>query len=179
MSDSLQPHESQHARPPCPSPTLGVYPNPCPSSRWCHPAISSSVIPFSSCPQSFPALWSFPMTLTHGPNILGSYANCFLQHWTLLLSPVTSITGYCFCFCSIPSFFLELFLHWSPVAYWAPTDLGSSSFSVLSFCLFILFMGFSRQEYWRGLPVPSPVNHILSDLSTMTRPSWVTPHSMA
>ena len=66
---------------------------------------------------------------------------CSLQHWTLLLSPVTSTTGYCFCFGSIPTFFLELFLHWSPVAYWAPTDLGSSSFSILSFCLFILFMG--------------------------------------
>ena len=52
MSNSLQPHELQHARPPCPSPTPGVYPNPCPSSRWCHPAISSSVVPFSSCPQS-------------------------------------------------------------------------------------------------------------------------------
>ena len=58
---------------------------------------------------------------------------CSLQHRTLLLSPVTSTTAYCFCFGSIPSFFLELFLHWSPVAYWAPTDLGSSSFSVLSF----------------------------------------------
>ena len=53
-------HELQHARPPCPSPTPGVHPNPCPSSRWCHPAISSSVIPFSSCPQSFPASGSFP-----------------------------------------------------------------------------------------------------------------------
>ena len=68
-------------------------------------------------------------------------------HWILLLSPVTSTTGYCFCFGSIPSFFLELFLHWSPIACWAPTDLGSSSFSILSFRLFILFMGFSRQEY--------------------------------
>ena len=96
----------------------------------------------------------------------------FLQHWILLLSPVTSTAGYCFCFGSIPSFFLELFLHWSPVAYWAPTDLGSSSFSVLSFCLFILFIGFSGQEYWSGLPFPSPVDHILSDLSTMTHPSW-------
>ena len=56
-----------------------------------------------------------------------------LQHETLLLSPVTSTAGYCFYFGSIPSFFLELFLHWSPVAHWAPTDLGSSSFSVLSF----------------------------------------------
>ena len=62
MSDSLRPHESQHARPPCPSPTPGIYPNPCPSSQWCHSAISSSVVPFSSCPQSLPALGSFPMS---------------------------------------------------------------------------------------------------------------------
>ena len=62
VSDSLRPHESQHARPPCPSPTPGVYPNSCPSSQWCHPAISSSVIPFFSCPQSFPASGSFPMS---------------------------------------------------------------------------------------------------------------------
>ena len=62
MSDSLRPHESQHTRPPCPSPTPGVYSNSCPSSQWCHPAISSSVIPFSSCPQSLPASGSFPMS---------------------------------------------------------------------------------------------------------------------
>ena len=62
MSDSWRPHEPQHARPPCPSPTPGVYPNPCPSSRWCHPTISSSVVPFSSCPQSFPASGSFQMS---------------------------------------------------------------------------------------------------------------------
>ena len=60
MSDSLQPHGLQHARPPCPSPTPGVYPNSCPLSQWCHPTISSSVVPFS-CPQSFPASGSFPM----------------------------------------------------------------------------------------------------------------------
>ena len=54
-SDSLRPHESQHARPPCPSPTPGVHSNSRPSSPWCHPAISSSVVPFSSCPQSLPA----------------------------------------------------------------------------------------------------------------------------
>ena len=60
-------------------------------------------------------------------------------------------------------FFLELFLHWSPVAYWPPTDLGSSSFSVLSFYIFILFMEFLRQEYWSGLPFPSAVDHILSE----------------
>ena len=62
VSDSLRPHESQHARPPCPSPTPGVYSNPCPSSRWCHPAISSSVVPFSSCPQSLPASGSFTIS---------------------------------------------------------------------------------------------------------------------
>ena len=62
MSDSLQPCESQHAGPPCPSPTSGVYPNSCPSSWWCHPAISSSVVPSSSCPQSLPSSGSFPMT---------------------------------------------------------------------------------------------------------------------
>ena len=62
MSDSLRLHESQHARPPCPSPTPGVHSNSCASSQWCHPTISSSVVPFSSCPQSLPASKSFPMS---------------------------------------------------------------------------------------------------------------------
>ena len=61
MSDSLQSHELQHARPPCASQTPGVYPNSCPSSQWWHPDISSSVVPFSSCPQSLPASGSFPV----------------------------------------------------------------------------------------------------------------------
>ena len=60
VSNSLQPHESQHTRPPCPSPTPEIYSNSCPSSRWCHPVISSSVVPFSSCPQSLPASGTFP-----------------------------------------------------------------------------------------------------------------------
>ena len=113
----------------------------------------------------------------HGPDIPGSYA-ILLFTASNLASIISSITtGCCFCFGSIPSFFLELFLYWSPVTYWAPTDLGSSSFSVLSFCLFILFIGFSRQEYWSGLPFPPPVDHILSDLSAMIHPSWV-PHTV-
>ena len=62
VSYSLQPHELQHARAPCPSLTPGAYPNPCPLSRWCHPTISSSVVPFSSGPQSFPASRSFPLS---------------------------------------------------------------------------------------------------------------------
>ena len=103
---------------------------------------------------------------------------CSLQHWTLLPSAVTSKTGCSFCFGSISSFFLELFLHWPPLAFRARTDLGSSSFSVLSFSLFILFMGFSRQEYWSGLPFPFPVDYVLSELSTTTCPSWVALHSM-
>ena len=60
--DSLRPHELQHTRPPCPSPTPGVHPNPCPSSWWCHPTISSTVIPFSSCPLIFSSSGSFPMS---------------------------------------------------------------------------------------------------------------------
>ena len=62
VSNSLRPHELQHTRPPCPSPTPRVHPNPCPLSRWCHPAISSSVVPSSSLPQSFPASGSFPIS---------------------------------------------------------------------------------------------------------------------
>jgi len=62
LSDFLQPHELQHARPPCPSPTPEVHSNSCPPSRWCHPAVSSSVVPFSSCSQSLPASESFPMS---------------------------------------------------------------------------------------------------------------------
>jgi len=62
VRDSLRPHEPQHARPPCPSPAPGVHSDSCPSSQWCHPAISSSVIPFSFCPQSLPASESFPMS---------------------------------------------------------------------------------------------------------------------
>ena len=90
VSNSLQPHELQHARPPCPSPAPGVYPNPCPSSRWCHPAISSSVIPFSSCPQSFPASGSFPMSqlFTSGGQSIGVSASTSVlpmntQDWSL------------------------------------------------------------------------------------------------
>ena len=62
VSNSLRPHESQHARPPCPSPTPRVHSDSCPSSQWCHRAISSSVVPFTSCPQSLPASESFPMS---------------------------------------------------------------------------------------------------------------------
>ena len=89
VSDSLQPHELQHARPPCLSPTPGVHSNSCPLSRWCQPAISSSVVPFSSCPQSLPASESFPMSqlFTRGGQSIGVSAlasflpkNTYISH---------------------------------------------------------------------------------------------------
>ena len=90
MSDSLQPRESQHARPPCPSPTPGVHSDSRPSSQWCHPAISSSVVPFSSCPQSLPASESFPMSQlfawggqSTGVSALASFLTKKYQGWSL------------------------------------------------------------------------------------------------
>ena len=77
VSDSMRPHEPQHARPPCPSPVPGIHPNTCPLSWWCHPSISSSVIPFSSCPQSFPASGSLQMSqlFTSGGQSIGVSAS--------------------------------------------------------------------------------------------------------
>ena len=91
VSDSLQPHELQHARPPCSSLTPGVHSNSCPLSRWCHPAILSSVIPFSSCPQSLPASESFPMSQlfawddqSTGVSALASFLPKNTQDWSPL-----------------------------------------------------------------------------------------------
>ena len=91
MSDSLRPRESQHVRPPCPSPNPGVHSDSCPSSQWCHPAISSSVIPFSSCPQSLPASESFPMSQlftsggqSTGVSALASFLPKNTQGWSPL-----------------------------------------------------------------------------------------------
>ena len=91
VSNSLQPHESQHARPPCPSPTPRVHPNSCPLSWWCHPSISFSVVPFSSCPQSLPASQAFPMSqlFTSGSQSIGVSASASvlpmnIQDWSPL-----------------------------------------------------------------------------------------------
>ena len=98
VSDSLRPHESQHAGPPCLSPTPRVHSDSCPSSQWCHPAISSSVVPFSSCPQSLPASESFPMSqlFTRGSQSTGISASAsfppkksqglFPSEWTSWIS---------------------------------------------------------------------------------------------
>ena len=97
VSDSLPPHESQHTRPPCPSPTSRIYSNPCPSSRWCHPTISSSVVPFSSCPlppsirvfsnestlcMRWPKYWSFSFSISP------SNESLLFTNWTLLRTQV-------------------------------------------------------------------------------------------
>ena len=91
VSHSLHPHELQHARPPCPSQTPGAHPNPCPLSRWCHPTISSSVVPFSSFPQSLPASGSFPTSqlFTSGGQSIGVSASASVlpmntQDWSPL-----------------------------------------------------------------------------------------------
>ena len=89
VSDSLQPHESQHTRPPCPSPTSGVHPNPCPLCRWYHPTISSSVIPFFSCPQSFPGSFPVSQLLASGGQSIGVSASTSvppvnIQDWSPL-----------------------------------------------------------------------------------------------
>ena len=131
------------------------------------------------------AISCWPLPIYHDSWTLGSGSYAILL---ITASDFTSITSHInnwaffffffFCFGCVSSFFLELFLHSSPVAYWAPTNLGSSSCSVLSFCLFILFVGFSSQESWNGLPFSSPVDHILSKIFTMTHLSWVALHGM-
>ena len=127
MSDSLWPHESQHARPPCSSPTPGVYSNSWPLSQWCHPAISSSVVPFSLLPPSPPSIrvLSNESTLCmRWPKYCTIHLLCYISVW-------------CVCLCGFSCVWLCVTL-WT-VALQAP-----------------LSMGFSRQEYWNGLPCPPP-----------------------
>ena len=133
MSNSLRPHELQHTRPPCPSPTPGVYSNSCPSSRWCHPAISSSVILFSSCPQSLPASGSFPMSQLFawggqsiGVSVSASVLPVNTQDWSPLGSyraPPKSHTQFPF----LLSFFITMVhlpqlgnWHWYITINWTP-----------------------------------------------------------
>ena len=121
----------------------------------------------------------FQFALIHGPNIPGSYAILFFT-----ASDFTFATRHIHNWALFPlwlSFFIPSGAI-SPLfssAYWTTTNLGCLSFSVISLCLFILFMGFSRHEYWSGLPFPFPVDHILSELSTMNHSSWVALHNMS
>ena len=113
MSDSLWPHELQHARPPCPSPTPRVYSNSCPLSRWCHPTISLSVAPFSSCPQPFPASGSLTVDIQINQPVshisttqLGLPNVCFCDHGCLANEPGPELRfhpSYCWCV-SVPDY---------------------------------------------------------------------------
>ena len=117
--------------------------------------------------------------MIHGPNIPGSYAILLFT-----ASDFTSITSLIHNWVLF-LLWLRLFIVSGVISPLISSSIlgtyrpGNSSFSVLSFCLFILFMGYSRQEYWSGLPFPSPVDHILFVFSTMTCPSWVALHGMA
>ena len=107
---------------------------------------------------------------------------CSLHHQTLLSPPDTSTAEHHFRCGLTTSFFLELLViapYSSAVAYWTPSNLGGLSFGVISFCLFVLFMGFSRQEYWGALPFSPPVDHILLELFSMTHSSWVALHGIS
>jgi len=109
VSDSFRPHELQHTRPPCPSPTCRVYPNSCPLSQWCHSTISSSVIPFSSCPESFPASGSFQMSqlFSSGGQSIGVSASASILpmntqdwsplRWTVWTRLITIIGSFIHC----------------------------------------------------------------------------------
>ena len=114
VSNSLWPHESQHTRPPCPSPSPRVHSNSRPSSQWCHPDNSSSVIPFFSCPQSLPASECFPMSQLFGPNVTQYLLHEWWNEWnsestfTLLYSPISLL-----CELTHPTLAMWSLNHWS------------------------------------------------------------------
>ena len=158
MSDSLQPHESQHAKPPCPSPTPGVQSNSYPSSRWCHPAISSSVVPFSSWPLSLPASGSFPMSqlFTWGGQSIGILASASVL-------PMNTST----CNSTILHTMLLQYVHAAQLL--SRVRLFETPWAMALQAP--LSMWFPRQEYWSRLPFPIPGD--LPDPGTELRsPAW-------
>ena len=199
MSNSSKPHEPQEARPPCQSPTPRVHTNSRPSSQWCHPAISSSVVPFSSCPQSFPASESFPMSqlFTSGGQSIGVSASTSAlpmntQDWSPLgwtgwislqskgLSRVFSSTTfqkstymyiYNRSFCSTRKTNMTLLTNYEKRES-VSCSVASDSF-VTPWTVAHqapLSMGFPRQEYWSVLPFPSPGG--LPNLGIQVRRPW-------
>ena len=145
MSNSLWPHEPRHTRPPWPSPTPRVHPNPCPSSQWCHPTISSSVIPFSSCAQSFPASGSFQMSqlFASGGQSIGFLASASVLPMTIQNRFPLGWTGWI----SLQSGeFSRVFSN--------TTVQKHQFFSALIFCLFVCFPEPlpSVLEFWQHLP---------------------------
>ena len=139
MSNSLQPYKLQHARPPCPSLTPGVYPNPCPSSWWCHPTTSFSVVPFSSCPQSFPASGSFPMSQL--------FATWWPKDWSFSfnISPSNEHTG----LISFRMDWFGLFAVQGTVTSLLQHHSSEASFSVFSFLYGPILT--SVHDYWNNI----------------------------
>ena len=155
VSDSLWPHESQHTRPPCPSPSPGVHSNSHPSSQWCHPAISSSVIPFSSCPQSLPASESFPMSQlfawgsqSTGVSALASFLPKKSQGWSpseLTNFSMLHITSPWLIYFITPSLKFSIpFTHFPSLASLTATTLFSASMSLFLLWYIFLFVLFFR-----------------------------------
>ena len=175
MSKCFRPHESQDARPPCPIPTPGVHSNSCPSSHWCHPAISS-VVPFSSCPQSLPASESFPMSQLFAFIVISTYIYIYtaaaaaksLQSCPILCDPVDGTHQ------APLSLGFSRQEHWSGLPFpspmhvkcevksekwkWSRSVVPDSATPWTAAYQAPPFMGFSRQVYWSGVPLPSP-NH--------------------
>jgi len=224
VSDSLRPHELQHARPPCPSPSPGVHSNSHPSSQWCHPVISSSVIPFSSCPQSLPASESFPMSQlfawggqstrvsalasflpkksqgwspsewTGWTSLqskifssswkgtlypLGNHFPVFDEYWSdfcLYAAATAKLLQSCPTLCdpidgnppgsSVPGILQARILEWVAISFsnawkWKVKVKSLSRARLLVIPWTAAYqappsVGFSRQEYWSGVPLPSP-----------------------
>ena len=160
MSDSLRPHESQHARPPCPSPTPGVHSNSCPPSLWCHPAISSSVIPFSSCPQSLQDYHILNYIfhdhiLLYNQHFLGSQP----LHLPLWFGSNKQIVNYSNFHCNKVGFRFGLLAKEHSLSLCVLSRFSRVRLFVTLWTVAHkppLSVGFSQQEYWSGLPCPPP-----------------------
>ena len=180
VSNSLRPHEPQHARPPCPSPTPGVYPNSCPLSQWCHPTISSSVIPFSSCSQSFPASGSFPMSqlfasvgqsigVTASTSVLPmlgeiKWINTCKACWTRLTYVVVQSLG-----------LVQLF-----ATPWTAAHLASLSFTLSQSLLRLMSIQLVRDAIQSSHPLLSPSPPALNLFQHQDLFKWVSPsHQVA
>ena len=155
MSDSLRPHGLQHSRLPCPSPTPGAYSNSCPSSWWCHPTISWSVVPFSSCLQSFPPSGTFAMTQFFPAAAAAAKS---LQSCLTLCDPIDSSPPGS----AVPGILQARTLEWVAISFsnawkWSRSVVSYSSLSQGTAAYQTPpSLAFSRQEYWSGLPLPSP-----------------------
>ena len=156
MSDSLQPHELQHTRPPCPSPAPGVYSNSCPSSLWCHPDISFSVVPFSSCPHSLPASGSFPSLKSL---VKFNRASSKINFITWCFSSIRA-TPSCYIICLLC--FVEILIF---LIIWLPWTLNPWRWSFHGHFI-CLYNGLAKLSMWNLLPCSTwPLIFCLFNLS--------------